>query len=120
MKGSRRGATSPPRNRSSRATPAAAAVDLGFYDLRLPEIRQAQADLARAHGITGFCYYHYWFSGKQLLERPFDEVLAGGRPDFPFCLCWANEPWSRRWDGQEHDVLQPQGYREEDDRRHVA
>jgi glycosyltransferase involved in cell wall biosynthesis len=94
--------------------------NLGFYDLRLPEIREAQADLARAHGITGFCYYHYWFSGKQLLERPFEEVLASGRPNFPFCLCWANEPWSRRWDGQEHDVLQPQSYSEEDDRRHIA
>jgi glycosyltransferase involved in cell wall biosynthesis len=94
--------------------------NLGFYDLRLPEVREAQADLARAYGITGFCYYHYWFSGEQLLERPFDEVLASGRPDFPFCLCWANEPWSRRWDGQEHDVLQPQSYSEEDDRRHIA
>ena len=82
--------------------------NLGFYDLRLPETREAQAELARAHGITGFCYYHYWFSGKRLLERPFEEVLASGRPDFPFCLCWANEPWSRRWDGQEQEVLQPQ------------
>jgi glycosyltransferase involved in cell wall biosynthesis len=94
--------------------------NLGFYDLRLSETREAQADLARAHGITGFCYYHYWFSGKQLLERPFDEVLASGRPDFPFCLCWANEPWSRRWDGKEQDVLQPQSYSEEDDHRHIA
>ena len=94
--------------------------NLGFYDLRLPETREAQAELARAHGITGFCYYHYWFSGKQLLERPFEEVLASGRPDFPFCLCWANEPWSRRWDGQEQDILQPQSYSEEDDRRHIA
>jgi len=93
---------------------------LGFYDLRLPETREAQAALARDHGITGFCYYHYWFSGTQLLERPFDEVLASGRPDFPFCLCWANEPWSRRWDGQEQDILQPQTYSEEDDRRHIA
>ena len=93
---------------------------LGFYDLRLPETREAQAGLARAHGITGFCYYHYWFSGKRLLERPFEEVLSSGRPDFPFCLCWANEPWSRRWDGQEQDVLQPQSYSEEDDRRHIS
>jgi Glycosyltransferase WbsX/Glycosyl transferases group 1 len=94
--------------------------NLGFYDLRLPETREAQAALARAYGITGFCYYHYWFSGKELLERPFAEVLASRRPDFPFCLCWANEPWSRRWDGQEQDVLQPQSYGEEDDRRHIA
>jgi glycosyltransferase involved in cell wall biosynthesis len=91
----------------------------GFYDLRLPEVRETQAELARSHGITGFCYYHYWFAGKQLLERPFEEVLASGKPDFPFCLCWANEPWSRRWDGQEQDVLQPQTYSEEDDDRHI-
>jgi hypothetical protein len=94
--------------------------NLGFYDLRVSETREAQADLARAHGITGFCYYHYWFSGKQLLERPFDEVRTSGQPDFPFCLCWANEPWSRRWDGQEQDVLQPQSYSEADDHRHIA
>jgi len=93
---------------------------LGFYDLRLPEAREAQAELARDHGITGFCYYHYWFSGKQLLERPFEDVLGSGRPDFPFCLCWANEPWSRRWDGQDLEVLQPQTYSEEDDRRHIS
>jgi glycosyltransferase involved in cell wall biosynthesis len=94
-------------------------ADLGFYDLRLPETRQAQAELARAAGIHGFCYYHYWFHGKQLLERPFDEVLASGEPDFPFCLCWANEPWSRRWHGREEDVLQPQRYSHEDDLAHI-
>ena len=55
--------------------------ELGFYDLRVPEVREAQADLARAYGIAGFCYYHYWFSGRRLLNRPFDEVLASGRPD---------------------------------------
>ena len=74
-------------------------ADLGLYDLRVPEVRVAQADLARAHGISAFCYYHYWFEGRRLLERPFDEVWATGRPDFPFCLCWANEPWTRAWDG---------------------
>jgi glycosyltransferase involved in cell wall biosynthesis len=94
-------------------------ADLGFYDLRLAETRERQAELARAHGIHGFCYYHYWFSGKRLLERPFDEVLASSRPDFPFCLCWANEPWSRQWNGQPQDVLQPQTYDFEDDRRHI-
>jgi lipopolysaccharide biosynthesis protein len=93
--------------------------DLGFYDLRLPETRREQADLAREHGIHGFCYYHYWFGGKRLLERPFEEVLASGEPDFPFCLCWANEPWSRRWDGRPRDVLQPQTYSEEDDLAHI-
>ena len=94
-------------------------ADLGFYDLRLADTREMQAELARAHGIHGFCYYHYWFGGKRLLERPFDEVLSSGQPDFPFCLCWANEPWSRRWDGQPQDVLQPQTYSLDDDRRHI-
>lgn len=70
-------------------------ADLGFYDLRLPETREAQAALAREAGIEGFCYYHYWFgNGRQLLERPFNEVLASGKPDFPFCLCWANHTWA--------------------------
>ena len=69
-------------------------ADLGFYDLRLPETRIAQARLAREAGIEGFCYYHYWFgNGKQLLERPFNEVVSSGEPDFPFCLCWANHSW---------------------------
>lgn len=71
-------------------------ADLGFYDLRLPEVRQQQADLAHEAGIEGFCYYNYWFGGKQLLERPFNEVLASGKPDFPFCLCWANHSWSNK------------------------
>jgi hypothetical protein len=94
-------------------------ADLGFYDLRLPETRQAQADLAREYGIHGFCYYHYWFNGKQLLERPFTEVLASGRPDFPFCLCWANENWTRRWDGHDEEILVAQEYCEEDDKDHI-
>lgn len=69
-------------------------ADLGYYDLRLPEVRQAQADLARTYGIEGFCYWHYWFgNGRRLLERPFSEVLASGQPDFPFCLAWANHSW---------------------------
>src|SRR5215208_4211060 len=62
-------------------------ADLGFYDLRLPEVRQAQAALAGEHGIDAFCYYHYWFNGNLLLQRPFEEVLSSGQPDFPFCLC---------------------------------
>jgi hypothetical protein len=69
-------------------------ADLGYYDLRLPEAREAQAELAREAGIEGFCYWHYWFgNGKRLLERPFNEVLESGKPDFPFCLAWANESW---------------------------
>jgi lipopolysaccharide biosynthesis protein/glycosyltransferase involved in cell wall biosynthesis len=94
-------------------------ADLGFYDLRLAATRDAQAELAREAGIHAFCYYHYWFGGKRLLQRPFDEILASGRPDFPFCLCWANEPWSRRWDGRDNEVLQPQTYSDEDDREHI-
>lgn len=69
-------------------------ADLGYYDLRVPETRKAQADMAREYGIEGFCYWHYWFgNGKRLLERPFNEVLESGEPDFPFCLAWANESW---------------------------
>ncbi len=94
-------------------------ADLGFYDLRLPDTREEQAHLARRHGIHGFCYYHYWFHGKRLLERPFNDVLKSGKPDIPFCLCWANEPWSRRWDGSESDVLQPQSYSAADDIAHI-
>jgi lipopolysaccharide biosynthesis protein len=93
--------------------------DLGFYDLRLPETREAQAALARDHGVNGFCYYHYWFHGKQLLERPFQEVLESRQPDFPFMLCWANENWTRVWDGGGSVVLQEQHYSLEDDREHI-
>jgi len=94
-------------------------ADLGYYDLRTPETRQAQADLARQYGIHGFCYYHYWFHGKRLLERPFDEVLASRQPDLPFCLCWANESWTRAWDGGHQHVLMAQVHSEEDDRNHI-
>ena len=93
--------------------------ELGFYDLRLPAVRKAQADLAMAHGITGFCYYHYWFNGRLLLERPLQEVLKSGTPDFPFCVCWANENWTRRWDGCDDQVLIAQKYGEEDDLVHI-
>jgi lipopolysaccharide biosynthesis protein/glycosyltransferase involved in cell wall biosynthesis len=92
---------------------------LGYYDLLDPKARRAQASLAREYGIHGFCYYHYWFSGKQLLEQPFNEVLRTAEPDFPFCLCWANEPWSRRWNGQPKDILQAQHYSQRDDLAHI-
>ncbi len=93
-------------------------ADLGYYDLRLPEARAAQAELAVRYGIEGFCYWHYWFHGKRLLERPVEEILATGEPDFPFCLAWANESWTRNWLGSDHDrdVLIEQCYSEEDDR----
>ncbi|UGB24879.1 glycoside hydrolase family 99-like domain-containing protein [Methylorubrum sp. B1-46] len=90
-------------------------ADLGFYDLRLPETRKAQAKLAREHGIYGFCYYYYWFSGQRILERPLQEVLESGEPDFPFCICWANESWSRRWDGSESELLIAQEHDPEKD-----
>jgi lipopolysaccharide biosynthesis protein len=86
-------------------------MDLGFYDLRLPDVRESQAALARKYGLSAFCYYYYWFDGRRLLERPLDEVLASGRPDFPFMICWANEPWTRNWDGLHADVLLPQTYK---------
>src|SRR5882724_628510 len=94
-------------------------ADLGYYDLRLPEARAAQAAIAREYNIYGFCYYHYWFNGRRLLERPFNEVLASGSPDFPFCLCWANENWTRAWDGLEREVLVGQRYGPQDDLEHI-
>jgi 2-polyprenyl-3-methyl-5-hydroxy-6-metoxy-1,4-benzoquinol methylase len=94
-------------------------ADLGFYDLRLPEVRENQAALAKANGISAFCYHHYWFSGRRLLNRPFDEVLESGAPDLPFALCWANESWSRVWDG-DHSVLVEQNYEGDELRRHAA
>ena len=94
-------------------------ADLGFYDLRVPETRAAQADLAREYGIEAFCYWHYWFEGKRLIERPFNDVLQSGEPDFPFCLAWANESWSRRWLGEEKEILMRQTYSEQDDYNHI-
>lgn len=94
-------------------------ADLGFYDLRVPEVRQQQAALAERYGLSGFCYYHYWFNGHRLMQRPVEEMLASGKPDFPFMLCWANENWTRAWDGGEQEVLIRQEYSEEDDRAHI-
>ncbi len=85
-------------------------ADLGFYDLRLPEVRESQSELARNYGIDVFCYWHYWFNGKLLLERPVLEILESGKPDFQFCLAWANENWTRRWDGLNNEILQKQTY----------
>jgi hypothetical protein len=81
-------------------------ADLGFYDLRLPEVRARQAELAKEAGISGFCYYHYWFgNARQQLELPFNEVVSSGSPDFPFCLCWANETWSRKFWNKDGNVI---------------
>lgn len=81
-------------------------ADLGYYDLRVPEVREEQAQLAREAGIEGFCYWHYWFAGRRLLDRVFREVVESGKPDFPFCLCWANHSWYRKtWDPSKPDKL---------------
>lgn len=86
-------------------------ADLGYYDLRVPEVRDEQAALASQFGIEAFCYWHYWFgNGKRLLERPFNEVLQSGKPDFPFCICWVNESWTGVWHGLSDQVLIEQMY----------
>jgi lipopolysaccharide biosynthesis protein len=94
-------------------------ADLGFYDLRLAEVREAQAQMARQHLIHGFCYYHYWFNGRRILERPFQEVFQSGKPEFPFMLCWANENWTRIWDGSDNFILLQQNYCLDDDIDHI-
>ncbi len=86
-------------------------ADLGYYDLRVPAVREEQARLAGEAGIDAFCYWHYWFgNGKRLLERPFNEVLESGKPDFPFCLAWANESWTGKWHGLDNKILISQTY----------
>jgi lipopolysaccharide biosynthesis protein len=93
--------------------------DTGFYDLRLHEARLYQEELAKKFGIYGFCYYHYWFSGYRLLNEPLDRKLKNLKEDFPFMLCWANETWSRRWLGEEKEILIKQEYSHEDDINHI-
>ena len=84
-------------------------ADLGFYDLRMPEVKEKQALLAKEAGITGFCYYHYWFgNGQQELELPFNQVVESGKPNFPFCLCWANESWYRKFWNKDGNVADKQ------------
>ena len=94
-------------------------ADLGYYDLRLLQTMEEQAALAREHGIYGFIYYHYWFNGKQVLELPVNNMIANKKPDFPFMLCWANENWSRNWDGGFDKLLLNQEYSSTDDREHM-
>ena len=90
-------------------------LDAYYYDLTEPSAREWQARLAREHGIHGFCYYHYWFNGRKLLEKPCEAILGSGSPDFPFCFSWANESWTRAWDGATRDVLVQQDYGDEAD-----
>ncbi len=94
-------------------------TDLGYYDLRLAQTRAEQAKLASEYGIYGFCYYHYWFNGKRILNEPLDRMLALKEPNFPFMYCWANENWTRRWDGNDQEILMKQEYNEADDRAHI-
>ena len=85
--------------------------ELGFYDLRIPDVREAQAELAREHGIEGFCYWHYWMGdGRVLLDRPMKEMIESGKPDFPFCVAWANHTWSGVWCGEDSRILVEQKY----------
>jgi lipopolysaccharide biosynthesis protein len=93
--------------------------ELGFYDLRVPETRRLQSELAQAHGIEAFAYWHYWFgNGDRILERPFAEVLASGEPDISFCLAWANQTWTGIWHGAKDRILKQQTYPGADDDQH--
>jgi len=92
---------------------------IGYYDLRDPEVLVRQAALAKKYGISGFAYYHYWFNGKRLLETPIDNMLKTGKPDFPFCFIWANENWTKRWDGSDDQIIIKQEYSPDDDREHI-
>ncbi|MGE5495702.1 MAG: glycoside hydrolase family 99-like domain-containing protein [Burkholderiales bacterium] len=85
-------------------------LNQNYYNLLDPETRQWQAEIAKKHGVYGFCYYHYWFLGKKLLNKPAEEMLRLGQPDMPFCFSWANESWVRTWEGKSKQILIAQEY----------
>jgi lipopolysaccharide biosynthesis protein len=88
-----------------------------YYNMLDPKARRWQADLAKQYGIYGFCYYHYWFNGKLLLEKPLEAIIEDSGYDLSFCVCWANEPWTRSWDGKTNEILMAQEYGSEKDWR---
>ena len=91
-------------------------LDNNYYNLLDNKTKKWQANIAKKYGIFGFCYYHYWFkNGQKLLEKPAEQMLADKNIDMPFCFCWANENWSKNWDGGNREIIMEQSYGEKDD-----
>lgn len=94
--------------------------ELGFYDLRIPEILEKQVSKAREIGIKGFCFHYYWFGGRKIMDMPINSFISNTDINFPFCICWANENWTRRWDGMENEVLIEQNHSYETDKNFIV